>query len=114
IEVSGGDGAIRIIYDAMLANVASAGVVRSAFSLSPAISCFELLSEVKHLAQAVTDIRRTAQSKVARLVFKSEKGRKEECNPYWSFLERQRNWGIRLSGVSCLASPTGFEPVLSP
>jgi hypothetical protein len=32
----------------------------------------------KQLALAVTDIRRTAQRKVARLVFKSEKGRKEE------------------------------------
>lgn len=40
-------------------------------------------------AQAVTDIKRTAQSKVARLVF-AEKAVTDDWKPYWTFLDRRR------------------------
>jgi len=39
-------------------------------------------------AQAVTDIKRTAQNKVARLVF-AEKISPKNRNPYWTFSDRR-------------------------
>jgi hypothetical protein len=46
-------------------------------------------------AQAVTNIKRSAQSKVARLVFKSEKNQDDSVLAYWTFLDRRKFGKLR-------------------
>ncbi len=58
-------------------------------------------------AQAVTDIKRSAQSKVARLVFKSEKARKSENPAYWT---GGKPWGFQLSLLFCWRPRRDLNP----